>query len=132
MQQERTRPAASTSGPAAPTGARPLPSLAEERARTAPAPIPLPDAPPGGLSASNGMPDWWLVQVLVADGRYAVCAEGDGVSFIGARQVALDQAVAKLKAAMNAEPADLKTDRVSSTQSGGMFRVRVRVSGVTP
>lgn len=138
LRQERSRAAADGAkdgagpGGGASAGANPssraLPTLAEERARTSGAPIALPESLPAGLSGKPGMPEWWLTDVRLADGRYAACAEADGVSFIGARQVALDQAVARLRESIKSDPSDLRTDRITSVQSGGMVRVRVRVS----
>lgn len=130
LSEERARPVTNA---AAPPGRKALPSLEEERARQRVAPIALPDSPPAGISqAARDYPDWWLPSVQVVEGRLTSCGEANGVSFVGARQAALDQAVAALRATLNREPADLRTDRVTSVQSGGAFKVRVRVSAANP
>lgn len=129
LSEERSRPVTTTTAPPR----KALPSLEEERARQRAAPIALPDSPPAAISqAARDYPDWWLSSVQVVEGRPTSCGEADGVSFVGARQAALDQAVAALRSALNREPADLRTDRVTSIQSGGTFKVRVRVSAANP
>ncbi len=134
LAEEKSRPPASTTPSVqSAAGSRQLPSLADEKARQKGAPIPLPDAPPAGISeAARSYPEWWLTSPQLVDGRMAACGEAEGVSFVGARQLALDQAVAALRTKLAKDPADLSTDRVTSIQSGGMFKVRVRVSASVP
>lgn len=130
LSEERARPAANA--PVAPSQ-KALPSLEDERARLKAAPVQLPDSPPAAIAeASKSYPEWWLTSVQLADGRYAACAEAEGVSFLGARQAALDQGVAALRDSLKAEPQNLSTDRITSVQSGGVFKVRVRVSCSAP
>jgi len=92
-----------------------------------------PDPAPVTAAAPGADPTWWIGAPERAGGRVRVAAKADADSLIDARRNAVRAGTDALKAASEAEPAEVQTEKVDMAHlDDGRWRVFVLMSSVDP